>query len=95
MAKLVIPESEKNKTAINSRVYLETALKVNRSPEEIEDMFKIVCQFTAEVIKRGGYETVMWPRFGKFAANPRAVQFFAAKENPRSALEILLKDETI
>ena len=83
------------KKPINEKLYIETALKMNRTPAQIEDMFKIVCEFTSEVIKRGGYETVMWPRFGKFSANPRAVQFFANRDIPKTPLDILLKDETV
>jgi nucleoid DNA-binding protein len=64
---------EKEKS--NERLYKETALKTGLSPHQIEEFFKVTCEFTEQIIKTGGCETVMWPNFGKFKLKVKQFQF--------------------
>jgi hypothetical protein len=68
------------KPPINNRLYKETSLKTGVSPHQVEEFFRVVCTFTEEVISRGGFETVMWPNFGKFKVKPKQVQFLANRD---------------
>jgi nucleoid DNA-binding protein len=68
------------KVSCNSKLYKQTSLKTGVSPHQVEEFFRVVCNFTEEVISRGGYETVMWPNFGKFKVKPKQVQFLANKD---------------
>lgn len=64
----------------NSKLYKQTSLRTGVSPHQVEEFFRVVCNFTEEIISRGGYETVMWPNFGKFKVKPKQVQFLANKD---------------
>lgn len=64
----------------NHKLYKETSLRTGVSPHQVEEFFRVVCNFTEEVISRGGFETVMWPNFGKFKVKPKQVQYLANKD---------------
>jgi hypothetical protein len=66
--------------AINEELYREVAYRHKLSPKQVEEFFTVFCNFTEDVISKGGMETVMWPHFGKFAVKTKLVQFLADKE---------------
>jgi nucleoid DNA-binding protein len=57
----------------NEALYAEVADKLKVSPSMVDEMVKFVGQFTADIIKRGDYESVMIPNFGKFKIKPKTV----------------------
>lgn len=65
---------------INQDLYDEVAYRHKLSPVQIEEFFTVVCNFTEDVISKGGMETVMWPHFGKFSVKTKLVQFLADKD---------------
>lgn len=67
---------------INKELYEEVALKTKVTPRQVEEIFKVVCGFTAAKIKEGSFETIMIPYFGKFKASPKKVQGRFNKKNP-------------
>lgn len=67
---------------INKDLYEEVALKTKVTPRQVEEIFKVVCGFTAAKIKEGSFETIMIPYFGKFKASPKKVQGRFNKKNP-------------
>jgi len=68
------------KKTCNLKLYKETSLRTGIPPHQVEEFFRVVCNYTEEVISRGGYETVMWPNFGKFKVKPKQVQYLANKD---------------
>ena len=68
----------------NERLYKETAFLTGVSPKQVEEVIDAVSAFTANVIRVGGFETVMIPSFGKFRVKPKQVQFLAQNETIRN-----------
>jgi len=64
----------KDLTIANSRLYKETAMKFKVSPKEVEECIGIVSKFIAATIKKGAFETVVVPHFGKFRAKVKNIQ---------------------
>lgn len=59
----------------NQALYKETAARCKTSPKQVEECMHIVGKFIASTIKKGAFETVMIPYFGKFKAKPKKVQW--------------------
>jgi nucleoid DNA-binding protein len=59
----------------NELLYKETAARTKSSPKQVEECVKVVGQFVAGIIKKGAFETVMLPYFGKFRVKTKAVQW--------------------
>jgi len=66
---------------MNKSLFEDVALKTKVTPRTVEEIFKIVCGFTAKTIKEGNFETVMIPFFGKFKAPAKRVQNRFNKRN--------------
>ena len=61
----------------NDYCYKMTAAKNSISPEQVEEFFSFVCEFTERKIKEGSMEVIMLPNFGKFRPKIKQVQFVA------------------
>ena len=79
----------------NQRLYKETSLKTGVSPHQVEEFLRVMCNFTEEVISRGGCETVMWPNFGKFKIKPMRFQFLENMMNEKRQQDETIRSERI
>ena len=61
----------------NDYCYKMTAAKTSVSPEQVEEFFLFICDFTEKKIKEGSMEVIMLPNFGKFRPKVKQVQFVA------------------
>lgn len=59
----------------NAKLYKEVAGRTSTSPKQVEECIKIVGSFIAATVKKGAFETVMIPGFGKFRAKTKKVQW--------------------
>ena len=64
----------KNMPVANKELYEETAMELNVPIGTIVDCITEVGQFCADTIRKGAYETVMIPQFGKFIVKGKVVQ---------------------
>ena len=58
----------------NESLYKEVAAKTGVSPKQVEELAMFISKFTAKTIKRGAFDTVMIPRFGKFKVKEKQIQ---------------------
>jgi hypothetical protein len=56
------------------KVLLETAVATKEEPDLVHSITDYYFRFTSETIKRGAFEAVKVPYFGKFQAKHRYVQ---------------------
>lgn len=59
----------------NQNLYKETAARCKVSPKQVEECVQVVGKFVSSTIKKGAFETVMIPYFGKFRAKTKKVQW--------------------
>jgi len=59
----------------NDKLYKKVAISTGNSPKLVEDVIGYVGKFTSDIIKRGAFETVMIPGFGKFKPKVKKVQW--------------------
>jgi nucleoid DNA-binding protein len=59
----------------NQRLYKEVAERCKVSPKQVEEIVHIVGRFVSDTIKKGAFETVMIPRFGKFKVKTKKLQW--------------------
>jgi nucleoid DNA-binding protein len=71
----------------NPYLYKETAFRHHISPKQVEEFAHAVGSYINMIIKRGAFETVMIPHFGKFRVKVKKLQGM----NDRSVLPILVK----
>jgi hypothetical protein len=78
----------------NQYCYKMTAAKVSVSPEQVEEFFSFICEFTEKKIKEGSMEVIMLPNFGKFRPKIKQVQFVADRlVHPKLPHQRKQKDE--
>ena len=58
----------------NEELYKRVAAKTGVSPKQVEELVMSVSKFINTTIKRGAFETVMVPGFGKFKIKEKQVQ---------------------
>lgn len=81
------------KIVCNEFLYRMTAAKTSVSPEQVEEFFSFICEFTEKKINEGSLETVMIPHFGKFRPKLKQVQFFADLNVVKSLIPKTPKNE--
>ena len=59
----------------NSKLYKETAARCKVSPKQVEECVHIIGKFVSDTIKKGAFETVMIPYFGKFKVKTKKLQW--------------------
>ncbi len=59
----------------NNKLYKETAARCKVSPKQVEECINIVGRFIAATVKKGAFETVMLPSFGKFKVKTKKLQW--------------------
>jgi nucleoid DNA-binding protein len=64
----------------NQRLYNEVSKEIKIvSPQQVEEILSVTCEFMTKVIKEGGMETIMLPNFGKFKIKEKQLQYLADK----------------
>lgn len=58
----------------NEELYKRVAAKTGVSPKQVEELVMSVSKFINTTIKRGAFETVMVPGFGKFKVKEKQIQ---------------------
>ena len=59
----------------NERLYKEVAAELKTSPKQVEECVKVIGKFVADTIKKGAYETIHMPYFGKFRVKEKELQW--------------------
>lgn len=73
-----IRKKVQNIPTCNEKLYKEVAYMNKISPKQVEEIIHYVSKFTAETIKRGAFETVMLPGFGKITVKEKSIQHLEA-----------------
>lgn len=55
-----------NSKKVKELVFETAAVDLGISQSLVEEVFQAQVKFTSRKIGEGGFETVMWPKFGKF-----------------------------
>jgi nucleoid DNA-binding protein len=58
----------------NETLYKKVAARTGISPKQVEELVMSVSKFTAKTIKRGAFDTIMIPSFGKFKVKEKQIQ---------------------
>lgn len=59
----------------NTKLYKETAARCGVSPKQVEECVTIIGKFITDMAKKGAFETVMIPKFGKFRVKTKKLQW--------------------
>lgn len=59
----------------NEALYKEVSFRCKVSPKQVEECVNVVGKAIADTIKRGAFETIMIPYFGKFRVKTKRVQW--------------------
>ena len=59
----------------------ETAAMTNTSVADVKDILVFVGNYTAKVIRKGTFSSVMLPYFGKFSPMPKSIEAVKKKKS--------------
>jgi nucleoid DNA-binding protein len=58
----------------NETLYKKVAAATGVSPKQVEELVMSVSKFASKTIKRGAFDTIMIPGFGKFKVKEKQIQ---------------------
>jgi hypothetical protein len=77
---------------VNDKILAETARQCKVSESTVEEFVNFVGTYTADVMRTGAMESVMWPYLGKFRPKEKVVNYFNKKsQNKKNGKDIIYR----